>query len=210
MNAERRTALGRNQIQASYAVNAGCLPSSTAEPLSLSRCRSRSSEWELELHDQRAVTRSTRSSSTVSPRLAFLIKDVAVGHVRPATGRCTPTSSSGWSCRSRSRSRPRASRWTSRGPGPRSAWPAVRCRRTTYIIAHAASAARLGTSPRHSLTVNIEPLNVGDALLAKDLKLPEGVSLVTPGETPICHVMGGSGGAAAADESAGDGDGGES
>ncbi|MFK7738819.1 MAG: 50S ribosomal protein L25 [Planctomycetota bacterium] len=51
--------------------------------------------------------------------------------------------------------------------------------------------------------LNISALNVGDSLSAKDLKLPEGVSLVTDGEMMICHVTGGK---ASADDEDEDGD----
>jgi len=39
-----------------------------------------------------------------------------------------------------------------------------------------------------SLTVHVADLKLGETLLASDLELPEGVELVTPGDSPIVHV----------------------
>jgi len=38
--------------------------------------------------------------------------------------------------------------------------------------------------------LDVSGLNVGDAVHAKDLQLPEGVELVSDGDMPICHVSG--------------------
>jgi len=63
-----------------------------------------------------------------------------------------------------------------------------------------------------SLEVNIGPLNNGDFLRAKDLQLVEGVELCVNPEMAICHVAAPSAGKlakAAADEAAADGAGGD-